>query len=460
VADCHKRGLTVTLRFSYTLFRHFFESLLLFAILIGHAQAQDADLPDVTIIITGEQFGDTEGEGGAADVGEALDELCPTTDSPELQDQCASLASLDDEEAASALREISPDEVPVQASNALEVATIQSNNLRTRVQALRAGEVPTLGLNGLVIRMAGRTLPADAIAGALFEDATGGGASSDESIAGRLGLFVNGFIDFGNKDTTSRELGFDFDTLGITAGADYRVTPKWVLGGAFGYADTDADFDASGGDHESDTWMLSAYGIYYPTEVIYVDWFINYGTSDYTTDRNIPTLGTSTKGDTDGNQWSANINAGADFSKGAWVLTPYGNIEYIDVEIDGYTESGNSGLELAIEDQDIESLRSTLGGRVSRANSFSWGVLNPSAYVEWVHEFEDDAQLLTSRFAADPSVPFTVESDDPDRDFFNLGLSVTGTFPGGRGTFVSYEAVVGQEDVTRHRVNIGFRMEW
>ena len=412
-------------------------------------------------MFTCEEFADIPGlEGGAADVGDALDELCPTTESPELQSQCASLQALSDEEAASALREIAPDEVYVQSSNAIEVATIQSNNLRTRVQTLRDGGAPTLGLSGLMVRIGDRTLPAEAITGTLLNNATGGGAGSDETVGGRLGLFVNGVIDFGNKDTTSNELGFDFDTQGITAGADYRVTQKWVIGGALGYAGTDADFDASGGDHESDTWLLSTYGIHYPTEVLYVDWIISYGSSDYKTDRNIPTLGPGTKGDTDGAQWSASISAGADFSRGAWVLAPYGNIEYIDVDIDGYTEKGNSGLELDIADQDIESLTSTLGGRVSRATSFSWGVLNPGAYVEWVHEFEDDAQLLTSSFATDPSVPFTVGSDDPDRDFFNLGLSVTGTFPGGRGSFISYEAVVGKEDVTRHQVNIGFRIEW
>src|SRR2546422_944331 len=70
--------------------------------------------------------------------------------------------------------------------------------------------------------------------------------------AGRLSAFLNGSFSTGKLDATDREAGFDFDSGGVTAGVDYRLTPNLVLGVAFGYVRTSADFSQSGGKLDSD----------------------------------------------------------------------------------------------------------------------------------------------------------------------------------------------------------------
>jgi hypothetical protein len=39
---------------------------------------------------------------------------------------------------------------------------------------------------------------------------------------------MNGSVRWGSKDATSRESGFDFDSQGVTLGADYRFTDTFV----------------------------------------------------------------------------------------------------------------------------------------------------------------------------------------------------------------------------------------
>lgn len=73
-----------------------------------------------------------------------------------------------------------------------------------------------------------------------------------------------------------------------------------------------------------------------------MDWIVNYGGNSYDTRRTIVYSGvnTSTAGDTNGSQWGASVNAGADFSRGNLLLSPYLRLEYIDTRVDRYTEHG------------------------------------------------------------------------------------------------------------------------
>src|SRR5262249_42064647 len=65
---------------------------------------------------------------------------------------------------------------------------------------------------------------------------TQGGASEDAtaSLAG-FSWFVSGEYQHKDRDQTSFELGYDQNTVGGTAGIDYRIGTSGVIGGAFNY---------------------------------------------------------------------------------------------------------------------------------------------------------------------------------------------------------------------------------
>ncbi|MCB1719698.1 MAG: autotransporter outer membrane beta-barrel domain-containing protein, partial [Candidatus Competibacteraceae bacterium] len=150
----------------------------------------------------------------------------------------------------------------------------------------------------------------------------------------------------------------------------------------------------------------------------------------------------------------------ADFFRDAWLLSPYLGLDYITASVDEFSESGGAGLALTVTTEDIDILTSKLGVRVSRSYSMSWGILSPTAFAEWAHEFKDDSREITSRFVADPSVPFTTSTDDPDRNYFNLGLGASATFTEGRSGFINYRGRFGDSDYQSNTIEAGMRFEF
>ena len=220
---------------------------------------------------------------------------------------------------------------------------------------------------------------------------------------------------FGSKDTTANEVGFDFHNVGVTAGADYRFIDNLAAGLAFSYLRTNADFNAALGDVDTNSYGISLYGTYYIGQ-FYVDLLGEFTWHNYDTTRRIvyapgPDAPSSTRAlpvnrtatsDTDGQQFTINVGAGYDFRLGASTLTPYGRVEYLNLDIDGYTEQGADGLNLKIRDQDAESLVTVLGGRVAHAVSTRFAVLVPQIRGEWRHEFLNNQRSIKAQYAERP----------------------------------------------------------
>ena len=101
-----------------------------------------------------------------------------------------------------------------------------------------------------------------------------------------------------------------------------------------------------------------------------------------------------------------------------------------------------------------------VAGRFAKVISTRRGVFTPGLRIEWEHEYKDDGRFITSRFVEDPTAGFSFATDDPDRNYFNIGLNIAGTLPGGNSFFIDYERIVGLDDVTSNTINVGFRMEF
>jgi outer membrane lipase/esterase len=461
-------------------------------------------------------------------VGRAVETLCPrlsprsTGATGDLQIRCTELVGNalagNQTGVRNPLLEMSTKEVSSQGTSSIETSNIQFTNVSARLAALRSG-VRGLSLRGLAFNVNGKPLPDTLLAGLLPAQATSDSVSADggnifprfkawsqrhtpigpmaanpssqgtsravsatdePSPFGRLGVFLNGTISFGDKDSTSRETGFDFDTYGVTGGLDYRFTDNFILGAAFGYANSNADFSADGGDLDTDAYSVSIFGTYYVNR-FYIDGIVNFGWIDYETNRNIvysvprtdrvgnvlpgtTSVNQTANSETDGMQYSFSVGAGYDFTTGGFTFGPYARVNYLKADIDGFDESiGNAnpgfGLALAIDNQDVESFTTAFGAQGSYAFSTGFGVLVPLMRLEWEHEFLDDRRTVTARFVNDPTrTPISLDTDDPDRNFFNLGFGLSAVFARGMGAFVYYETVLGLRDVTAHNIALGVRL--
>ena len=118
-------------------------------------------------------------------------------------------------------------------------------------------------------------------------------------------------------------------------------------------------------------------------------------------------------------------------------------------------------MALRVEKQSVSSLQTALGVRVSRSISSGSGVFIPQAFAAYHHEVDNDSRSIGVRFVNDPAgTAFAIPSEDPDRNFFTLGLGVSGVFARGVSDFLNYETVLGMKDVSNHIISAGLRMEW
>lgn len=333
-------------------------------------------------------------------------------------------------------------EIGVTGDLAVSTANVQNTNIGIRLGALRGGATGSSGL----------------------------GASADTSrqLGGGLSLFLNGLGSFGDQDETGREPGFDFHTAGFTLGADYRLTNNVILGAAFGYLNSRAQIDDNAGHVTNNGYSLSAFGTYYIAKTMYVDAIATYTWNAYDLERNSGggIFGTA-RAHPGGNQFALSVGSGYDFNFGPLTTGPTLRVNYLNVHIDGYRERGfpagpctgcdASTSNLKVNGQNPESLTTDLGGHVSYAISMPWGVLSPMARFEWEHEYKNDSRNVTGRSAATPGFAFSTKTNDPDRDYFNLGAGVSATFARGSSAFFYYETVVGRDNFTNHSFTAGMR---
>jgi outer membrane autotransporter protein len=370
-----------------------------------------------------------------------------------------------------ALRELAPLEVSAQGKFATEIANTNLSNVGARIRALQS---PTAGVSfsGLTLNYDGQSLPASAL-DSLFASHRGGAASADDALQfGNWGVFVNGSVSFGESDPTTREAGFSFDTGGITTGADYRFNNNFVLGGAFTYASQSSDFDASAGELDINGYHFNAYGLYdnrnvYYNDAVYLDAIASVGWNDYETSRQISvgSVSDTATADTSGNQYAFSLGVRYKVHQDGFAFGPTGRLTYVRADIDGYQENASagsgSGLLLAIDDQTTDSLTTALGGEASYRFDTRYGVYSPHIRVDWTYQLLDDSRLITSRFVNDPTLtPFSIPTDSPDRNYFNLGIGAKAVFPRRITGFFYYQTPLGLDGLSQNSIAAGIRVEF
>ncbi|MBK7146818.1 MAG: autotransporter outer membrane beta-barrel domain-containing protein [Xanthomonadales bacterium] len=426
---------------------------------------------------------------GAAETGVAIaiDSACPrlagmnnlTAGQADLLARCSELvgnAANHPSEVNRALGEMLGDEASSQNSAALAAATSQLDHLKSRFAALRSGS-RGLDLAGLNLMVPGGAIPLSLLPSAI---ALAVGETPEEVGAefSRWGFFATGTIGRGERDPDTLDPGYKYDSYDVTAGVDYRATDSWVLGAALGFNGNDTRLPNARGGMDATGWTVSGYASWFSGSQWYVDGVLSYGSNQFDLERGIDySIGALAGGLTrvdqialaspDGDRQSFSLSLGRDFNKGAWSFGPYLRAAYTSIDFDSYSETmsnpsaAGSGLALQVDGRTLKSLQGVVGGKLSYAISTSWGVLLPSAQIEWVNEFEDDPELLVTRFLHDPTqTPILIESDRIDDNYFNIGLGLSGVFASGRSAYLYYEHVAGQERMSSDSLAIGIRIEF
>jgi uncharacterized repeat protein (TIGR01451 family) len=423
---------------------------------------------------------------------DALDELCsgspsggggsaslvsPTSD--DLQERCQELIdaiATDPDGVIAALDELFADIALVQSESSLLAAESQFDNIKARIAALRSGTNKT-SFGGLALNTSSGRLPIGTMFQSLLDqDEPAGGDKEVGAGFSRWGFFAAGTIGRGDADAGALSPAYDFDVNGLTAGVDYRFSDKFILGGTLGYTKQTNDLSGARGSLDTKGWSVSAFGTWYHADSWYMDGILSWGQNTYDVERHVRytltgPFGTTTIDNTghaegDGDSLSFALSVGRDFNKNGWGFGPYLRAMYTKMDFDPMTEEFDqslpgSGFALELDTRTVTSVTSTLGAKLTHANSASWGVWIPHLQLEWQHEFMDDPAEVEARFLFDPlGTPFTIHGDPIDTDFFRFGVGMSFVMTHGRSGFFYYERLISRERFSQNSLAIGIRLEF
>jgi len=379
---------------------------------------------------------------------------------------------------------------------ATEFANGQLSTLAARLNALRfgAGGFRTAGMYDWLRRTSPMVAQADG----------GGGAAVDEGPRERYspwGGFLNYGFGYGSKEPTSLENAFDFDGAEITFGVDYRMRNNIVLGGIFGTSRQDIDFDEAASaisvvdgniESEGDSFMFFALS---QGERMTISGSIGTQSLDYKVKRDIkypsfnPDLSSVYSVAMSRPQADALLSTfgfAYAFTFNKLVVEPYMNVEHLDVTIDAFSEQRSLNLlsdtnvsrrfDLVVSEQQIESLRTSVGLRFQYVLTPRFGVIVPYWSIAAHQEHEDSPRTITTGYAALADVlgdnTFVLPTDAPDDSYLtaSAGFSmilrggrqreVDGPIAGGLSAFLQFATVENRQHYKDRVITGGLRYEF
>jgi outer membrane lipase/esterase len=369
-------------------------------------------------------------------------------------------ASTDSAGSTQAANSIAASQVNAQNSAAMRTATMSVAVIGNRLEQIRLA-------SGLPVYSVGK-----ALASTNFFGQTGGGASSDVTF-GRFGGFVNTQYVNGSEDSTSYQPGYGFHGWNFAGGVDYRFTDDFVGGAYVQYWNGNVGFDNSQGTMDTTSWGGALYGTYFLPSGLYFDGMVNYASNNYDLKRNvIYAIGSQTANQVASSSpnaelWNISLGAGYTMYRGDLSFTPLLRLTYLNNAVGSYSEqmsnpAGVGGsMAQAFDSQTYESFRSNLGFQIAKAFSTSYGVFSPELTFTWVHEYLNSQEQVGTHFVNDiNATPFYVVTNNPDHNYFDLGVGVSAQFAQGRSGFISYNTLLGYQGVTYNAVNAGVRIEF
>lgn len=301
------------------------------------------------------------------------------------------------------------------------------------------------------------------------EKKNGGGASADAStsLTEGLNVYFSGQGEGLDRKITTFEDGYRSTQWGVTTGADYLFTP-WMLGGvALNFSQWTGSFNG-GGDFQTNSFGPTVYASFYPIDGFFTDVFFRYGAKSFDRSRGVSftdfgvlkASGTAIS-KSGGDEVETGALIGYDLPIKNLTIGPRVAFNYRRLQLNGYTEKGNTGLELRYLNDGVDSLQSAVGFQASAAFSTSFAVLIPQIGADWTHEFGLDQRNVSVQFAQDfRLVPttFSYQTERPDRDFFHVGGGIVASFPRDLQTYANFEALLGHSYLNDYVGSVGVRL--
>ncbi len=276
----------------------------------------------------------------------------------------------------------------------------------------------------------------------------------------RFGAWLSGVGGLGSVLGNANAGTMTYNFGGAAVGVDYRVRPDLLVGVAAGYVGGTQWVSGFTGQAYTDAVSGSLYASYTPGN-FYVDGLAGYAYASNRMTRviAIPGLAARTaQGTTAANQLMGLLESGWRFDVPLALpasVTPFARLQGSTTTQNGFTESGANSLNLVVQQQTVNSLRSTLGVDLSATLSKT----TIGVRLGWQHEYADTSRPMTASFSGAPGTPFTVFGATPQRDSAVLGLGATYQVADATEVSLRYDGELGG-GTNNNALTLGLRMRW
>ena len=292
---------------------------------------------------------------------------------------------------------------------------------------------------------------------------------------GLLGVFANGFGQFGSRDMATSVNGYSFNNAGFVAGADYRFTPQLAAGIAFGYSQSNTNFDTSavsapGQFLSGNLFQGNIYATYSVTDAFYLNGIALVGGGSNNSQRHIvipsnnpastPPVDSIATGNFGSRIAGFTFAGGYALPFGPLIVTPIGRFLYQHTDVDAMTENGALGADLAFGSSSVNTVLTFLGADAQYAMSTPFGPLYPIGRFHWAHQYSPGNTAVSVAYSNDPTLlsSFILPGTPTSRNYFDLGVGLSLQLSNSSSAFINYDAILGISNTAYNSFTAGFRL--
>ncbi|QQE12414.1 autotransporter domain-containing protein [Planctomycetota bacterium] len=282
----------------------------------------------------------------------------------------------------------------------------------------------------------------------------------DPDMMERVGFFVTGYGTFGEVGNQDDMVGYDWETYGATIGMDYRLSDELIVGAYTGYSYSEAKVLRGSGSSTVNSFNGGVYASY-EKDGSYLSGMAGLGYSMYDNNRTIKfadELDRSAKSDPTGVQFTAAGTIGHDFTAREWVFGPYAQLEFANLAVEEYKETGAGAAGLEVDEMDVKSLLGRVGAHVGINIDLDRITFMPEAHAAYQHQFYDTSQSLGARFVGSADSAFNFDTRELSENAGILGAGITAyNRESGNSLYLFYDGEFGENEYTIHTFRGGMR---
>jgi outer membrane lipase/esterase len=230
----------------------------------------------------------------------------------------------------------------------------------------------------------------------------------------RWSIYAEGNYASGTRNAQFYESSFDYSAGGGTVGVEYRISPDLLVGGVFAYANPSVNLVTQQVHNDINSYQFGGYASY-TSPNWFTDGLLAYGRHVYKIDRQgiIDVIHGSTNADT----FTAAARGGYLFDAGWMRVGPIAGLNYTNVDVKGYTETGDALITMVVDGQKFDSLTGSVGAQFRYPFWFWTRPYSSFINVTAEHDFIGSARTITTTQVTTPLLPVLTPIDSQGRTY-------------------------------------------